>query len=154
MDITLQDLQDALAGQRRAAEVIFWFGCFWHNGRDDLYRAAVGTGFEPDQHRAVDPNADPELKYGLIRLQNLCAAGNRPLVERPLQHLWFNDVVEGDVLWTERNRWACIRMGAPWPCRVHRWHGGLGVACAEDKTGRQFHPLTPNVAGLVDGFLI
>ena len=47
--MNLQDMRDALKGQSRADEAIFWFCMFWNSGPDnsDLYRIMCETGYDP-----------------------------------------------------------------------------------------------------------
>lgn len=159
MTITLTDMRDALTGQNRAEEAIFWFCSAWHSGADsDLYRVLVETQFFPDQHRQKQIANDPEILYCFDVL------GKRfgPLVESPLRPVKFGDVKENDVLVASEitqpafrlkygRRFVCIEKG--WPCRVYRFQGDLGVACAEDQRGTYFHKLEMDEAGYVVGFV-
>jgi hypothetical protein len=158
MTITLTDMRDAIKGQPKADEAIFWFCNAWHSGAgSDLYRAMVETNFHPDQHRQKQIANDPEILYCFDVL------GKRfgPLVEYPMAPVKFADVRENDVLTAcdifqpefrakYGERFICIENG--WPCRVYKWHGDLGVACAEDHRGKQFHVLEVDHDGYVVGF--
>ena len=142
--MNLRDLRDVYDN----SEAIFWFCYAWHNGRDDLYRAMVETDFDPDQHRTGRP--DP---HGLLILRDAYEKRIGPLVESPLWRVRLGDVVEGDVLASDPNKFACIMTGTRWPCRVHRWHGALGVHCVESHDTRYpGHQLTADAKGFVEGF--
>lgn len=156
--ITLTDMRDALKGQNKAEEAIFWFCNAWHRGpKSDLYRALVETNFVPDQHRQKQIANDPEILYCFDVLGKKFG----PLIETPMAPIKLGDVQENDVLVAcdiaqpefrlkYGARFICIEKG--WPCRVHKWHGSLGVACAEDHRGKQFHILEADEAGYVVGF--
>lgn len=158
MTITLQDMRDALKGQNKADEAIFWFCSAWHHGKQsDLYRVMVESEFHPDFHRQSQIQNDPEILYCFEVL------GRRfgPLIEAPMAPIKLGDVEEGDVIYacdiTQEafrmkygQRFVCI---APkWPCRVYKWRGSLGVACAEDHNAKQFHALEADNDGYVVGF--
>ena len=152
-------MRNALKGQRRADEAIFWFCSAWHSGADsDLYRAMVETNFHPDQHRQKQIANDPEILYCFDVLGKMLGQ----LIEVPMRPIKFDDVKENDVLVTGEitdprfrvkygDRFLCIEKG--WPCRVYKWHGNLGVACAEDGRGKSFHKLEVDDAGYVVGFV-
>jgi len=159
MTITYTDMRDSLRGQRKADEAIFWFCYAWHSGADsDLYRAMVESDFHPDQHRQTQIADDPEILYCFDVLGKTFG----PFIEAQMQPIKFGDVKENDVLTTSEithpafrlkygERFVCIERG--WPCRVYKWHGDLGVACAEDGHGKSFHKLEVDEAGYVVGFV-
>jgi hypothetical protein len=179
MTITLSDMRESLRGQRKADEAIFWFCHAWHSGSDsDLYRIMLETNFYPDQHRNrwarklwkpdgtpdLDLNGeqkaeyDPEILYCFDVLETKFG----PFIQTPMRPVKFCDVREKDVLVASYitdpkfrlkygDRFVCIEKG--WPCRVYKWHGDLGVACAEDHRGKQFHVLEADENGYVVGFV-
>jgi hypothetical protein len=151
MNLTLTDMRDALKGQRKATEAIFWFGLFWNSGPDsDLYRAMCETGFEPQLYTQKQIENDPEIIYCHAVLKEKYEEAFGPLHEYPLRRIPFLAVKENDVLICGPGRqFPCIE--ADWPCRVHLHHGDLGVPCAEDHMTRSFHPLA-NRDGYVIGF--
>ena len=158
MTITLTDMRESLKGQRKADEAIFWFCHAWHQGpKSDLYHAMVETNFHPDQHRQMQIKDDPEILYAL----DVLGTKFGPFIEAPMGPVLLDDVQENDVLVASDifqpdfrlkygERFMCIEKG--WPCRVYKWHGSLGVACAEDHHGKQFHILEADERGYVVGF--
>ncbi len=150
--MNLQDMRDALKGQMKADEAIFWWCLFWNAGPDsNLYRAMVGTNFHPRLHSQKQIESDPEILYCHEVLKDLYEKEYGPLREYPLRPVKFSDVKENDVLVHGPGRpFVCLEAG--WPCRVYKWHDDLGVACAEDGHGSSFHPLKADVDGNVIGF--
>jgi hypothetical protein len=159
MTITLTDMRESLRGQRKADEAIFWFCNAWHSGLDsDLYHVIREVNFHPDQHRQKQIKDDPEILYCL----DVLGTKFGPFVEAALLPIKFADVKENDVLIAGEitdpkfrlkygSRFVCIEKG--WPCRVYKWHGDLGVACAEDHHGKSFHALEVDERGYVVGFV-
>jgi hypothetical protein len=162
MDVTLQDLRGVLKGQYRADEIIFWFAHAWYAGRDsDLYRVLRETNFTPRRfHYAPGkgPWRDPAVLYGEKMLRDYYFRDRAP-VEYVMQPIRFREVQENDVLthgtydqhFQKHPVFACIDTG--WPCRVYKHYGNLGVSCAEDGHGANFHPLQWHDDGTVKGFL-
>lgn len=151
--VTLQDMREALKGQMKADEAIFWFCLAWNSGpRSNLYRAMVATDFSPRLLTQKQIENDPEILYCHAVLKDLYEkASGMPLHEYPLRPVKFADVKENDVLVHGPGRpFICLEAG--WPCRVYKWHGDLGVACVEDGHGASFHPLRADADGLVVGF--
>lgn len=151
--MNLQDMRDALKGQMKADEAIFWFCLFWNSGADsDLYRAMVASNFHPRLYSQRQIENDPEIIYCHEVLKTMYEKeyGCQPR-EFPLRKVKFSDVKENDVLIHGPGRpFVCLEAG--WPCRVYKWHGDLGVACAEDGKGASFHPLKAALDGTVIGF--
>lgn len=150
--MTKQDLLDAIRGEPKAEEAIFWFCFAWNDGvHGDLYDILVKSKVIPD----VNSNwcGDPDVKRLVERLTTVFG----PLVEHPLMPVLIEDVHEGHIL-TAGSHFNCIRKR--WPCRVYRHHGVLGVACSGGVHGVRllpgsettFHPLKANDAGIVEGF--
>jgi len=153
MSLTLQDMRAALKGQMRAEEAIFFFCLAWNSGAEsDLYRIMVATEFHPRLHLQKQVENDPEILYCHEILKDLYEkASGIPLREFPLRPVKFADVKENDVLVHGPGRpFVCLEAG--WPCRVYKWHGDLGVACAEDGHGSSFHPLKADMNGNIVGF--
>lgn len=154
MGLTLTDMREALRKQRRADETIFWFCHAWHSGRDsDLYQIMKLVDFYPRLHVQRKIGVDQELLYGFQVLSDLYTKTyGHPPMEYQMGPVRIDDVHEDDILvHTSPRTFACIEAG--WPCRVYKWHGGLGVACAEGKNGASFHPLKPDERGYVIGFV-
>lgn len=165
MNLTLQDMRDALKGQMRSDEAIFWFCLFWNSGvNSDLYRIMCETKYDPslyalrlksglkmEKREFFTPANDPEIVYchALLRDQYERAFG--PLREYPLRPIPYLDVKENDVVICGPGRqFPCIE--ADWPCRVFKDRGDLGVPCAEDPTKRSFHPFKAGPTGHLIGF--
>ena len=160
--ITLQDMRDALKGQSRADEAIFWFCMCWNSGPDnsDLYRIMCETGYDPHfyalrkqygSEKYLTPATDPELVYCHELLRERWEKSFGPLREYPLRPIRFGTLKENDVVICGPGRqFACIP--ADWPCRVYLAGGDLKVPCAEDKTGRAFHPFKMGPDGNIVGF--
>ncbi len=173
MRLTLQDLRDALKGQRKAEEAIFWFAFAWNSGKDsDLYHVMCDTDFHPrwmnpnhhfvrgvknpDGSPRVDDSGvpvteyDPEFLYCWDVLGKMWQAAYDAPIEYAKQPVRLLDVSENDVvIHTNPRTFACI-VGA-WPCRVYLWNNELGVACAEGPHGASFHRFitAPTVGELV-----
>lgn len=152
MKITLQDMRAALKGQMKADEAIFWFCLFWYPGpTSDLYRIMVATNFHPRLRTQKQIANDPEIIYCHEVLKDLYEKVYGPLRETALLPILPQTVEENDVLICGPGRqFACIE--ADWPCRVYKWRGDLGVACAEDGRGQSFHPLKVGPDGFLVGF--
>jgi hypothetical protein len=162
VNMTLQDMRDTLKGQYRADEAIFWFGLFWNSGSDtDLYRIMCETKYDPhfyalrkkfgSNDEYLTPASDPEIVYCHTLLCAQWERGHGRLIEYPLRPIKFGTLKENDVVVHGPGRpFICIPAG--WPCRVYRVGGELKVPCAEDKTGRAFHPLKAGRDGYLIGF--
>jgi hypothetical protein len=152
MKLTIQDFRDALKGQRKTEEAIFYFCHAWHNGPDsDLYRIMIEANFHPRLHLQKQIKDDPEILYAFDVLGRLAERAYGRLAEYPTQPIRFDSIKENDVIiHTSPRTFPCIEAG--WPCRVYLWHGGFGVACAEGPSGASFHPLRPDSRGFVVGF--
>ena len=154
--MTIQNMRAALDKQRRTEETIFWFALAWHWGKGtDLYTALRECSYTPLFHKTKQINGDPELTYGHNVLADLYQReyGHLP-VEFSLHPFNIRSVEEGDViLHTKPATFPCIAEG--WPCRVFKWHGSLGVPCAEGDRGTSFHPLEviDDSSSIVKGFL-
>lgn len=163
MNLTINDMRDVLKGQRRADEVIFWFCNAWHAGKgSDLYRIMKASTFTPRLHLQKQVQNDPEILYGFEVLGALYQKAYGPMVEYQLQPVPFAEIEEDDVLIHAKSpiphallkrlvqEFPCIEAG--WPCRVYKWHGDLGVACAEGPSGASFHKFEVKSDGTVRGF--
>jgi len=148
--MTLQDMRDALRGQSKANEAIFWFCFAWQQGKgSDLYRIMVETKYDPFFNKQHQIARDPEIMYCFDVLGKMYETAFGAPVEWPLQPIKLVDVEEDDVIVAE-NCWPCIQGG--WPCKVYRDHGALGVACVDSPDKRAFHALEPDAEGFVKGF--
>jgi hypothetical protein len=148
--MTLQDMRDALRGQNKANEAIFWFCLAWNQGPEsDLYRIMIETHYDPFFNKQHQISTDPEILYCFDVLGKMYERAFGVPVEWPLQRIKFDDLKEDDIIIAEAC-WPCIQAG--WPCKVYKWHGALGVACVDSPDKRAFHGLEPTSDGYVKGF--
>ena len=119
MSISLQDMRDALKGQSRADEAIFWFGYFWNAGpQSDLYRIMCETIYDPHFYeirkqagsdKSLTPASDPAIVYAHVLLRERWEKSFGPLREYPLRPIRFGTLKENDVVICGPGRqFACI----------------------------------------------
>lgn len=154
--MNIHNMRAALDKQRRTEETIFWFAVAWHWGKGtDLYTALRECSYTPLFHKTKQIDGDPEIQFGHAVLTDLYKReyGHLP-IEGKLYEFRIQSVEEADVIMhTKPATFPCIAAG--WPCRVFKWHGSLGVPCADSKKETAFHPLE-TVAGdsnIVKGFV-
>jgi hypothetical protein len=138
--MNIQHLRNALAGEPKAEEAIFWFAYAWQSGKgSELYDVLKASEYQPPTNRQFADDPD------VIRLFEVLEERFGPFIQPLWLPVRWQDVEEGDVL-VAGGKYLCIP--DKWPCKVYR--DGAGSLCVLCRDG--FHRLTPDAEGMIIGF--
>ena len=135
----LREMRDALRGEPKADEAIFWFSYTWHTGKgSDLYGVLRKLDFVPTANRKFADDPD------IIRLFGVLEHVFGPQVEVPYRPVVLTDIEPDDILVAGANH-KCLPNR--WPVKVFPYGTGLAVMCNDG-----IHPLHASKDGIVEGF--
>jgi hypothetical protein len=137
--MNLREMRDALYGEPKADEAIFWFAYSWHAGKgSDLYNVLRELDFTPTTKRKF---ADD---YDIIRMFDILENVFGPFVEVPHRPVYLADIEPDDIIVAGANH-RCLPNR--WPVKVFPSGTSLAVMCNDG-----IHPLHASKDGIVEGF--
>ena len=137
--MNLREMRDALRGEPKADEAIFWFAYTWHAGKgSDLYGVLRELDFTPSPGRQFANDFDIIRMFGVLEH----VFGTQ--IEVPYRPVYLAAIEPDDILVAGSNHSCLLNR---WPVKVFQYGTGLAVMC---KNG--IHPLHASKDGIIEGF--
>ena len=137
--MNLREMRDALRGEPKADEAIWWFCYCWHTGKgSDLYGVLRELEFIPSPKRQFANDAD------IIRMFGVLEHVVGPSVEVQYRPVRLSEIEPDDILVAGADH-KCLPNR--WPVKVFPWGTGLAVMCRDG-----IHQLHEDKDGIVAGF--